>query len=64
MRKVRLISLLLAFLLAISSLYAQIRTLSGIVSDQKGEPIIGAAVVIKGSMTGTVTDMVRINNAN
>lgn len=57
MRKVRLISLLLAFLLAISSLYAQIRTISGIVSDQKGEPIIGAAVVIKGSMTGTVTDM-------
>lgn len=32
------------------------RTVKGVVRDSKGEPIIGANVVVKGSTTGTVTD--------
>lgn len=33
------------------------RTLSGQVTDEKGEPIIGASVVVKDSKTGTITDI-------
>ncbi|WP_280744907.1 MULTISPECIES: TonB-dependent receptor [unclassified Parabacteroides] len=33
------------------------RTITGIVSDQFGEPLIGATVMVKGSTTGTITDM-------
>lgn len=32
-------------------------TVSGIVKDHAGEPVVGAAVVVKGSTNGTVTDM-------
>lgn len=32
-------------------------TVSGVVKDQTGEPVAGAAVVVKGSVNGTVTDM-------
>ncbi|MDR3220192.1 MAG: SusC/RagA family TonB-linked outer membrane protein [Dysgonamonadaceae bacterium] len=33
------------------------KTVSGIVTDEKGEPIIGASVAVKGSQTGTATDI-------
>ena len=33
------------------------KTVSGIVKDENGEPIIGANVIEKGTANGTVTDM-------
>lgn len=33
------------------------RTITGTVSDQKGEPMIGASVLVKGTTAGTVTDI-------
>lgn len=33
------------------------RTISGIIKDEKGEPIVGANVVEKGTSNGTITDM-------
>jgi outer membrane receptor protein involved in Fe transport len=36
---------------------AQAQHISGKVTDQNGEPLIGAAVQVKGTLTGTVTDI-------
>ena len=48
----------MATLLCISQLSAQSsRTITGKISDDKGDPILGASVLIKGSKTGTTTDM-------
>ncbi|MCD8166494.1 MAG: carboxypeptidase-like regulatory domain-containing protein [Bacteroides sp.] len=33
------------------------RTISGLVKDDSGEPVIGAAVVVKGTTIGTTTDI-------
>ena len=33
------------------------KKITGKVTDEKNEPIIGANVVVKGSTTGTITDM-------
>ena len=35
----------------------QVNTISGIVADIHGEPIIGATVMVKGSNNGTITDI-------
>jgi len=50
--------LLLSFFLMLGSLaaFAQ-RSLTGNVTDEKGEPLIGANVVVKGTTTGTLTDV-------
>mgnify|MGYP003484450329 FL=1 len=37
-------------------LYAQSRTVSGVVQDDSGEPLFGAFVVEKGTTNGTSTD--------
>lgn len=37
--------------------YAQNQTVSGTVTDDEGEPLIGASVVIKGQSTGVATDI-------
>ena len=37
-------------------LSAQTRTISGVVLDETGEPVIGAAVIETGSKNGTITD--------
>ena len=42
---------------ALNSWVQQQVTVAGIVRNQKGEPIPGATVVIKGTLTGTVTDL-------
>lgn len=47
------IALCLAFVLTTLGLSAQIK---GTVVDSKGEPIIGATVLVKGTQTGTVSD--------
>lgn len=47
-----------AYLLFIPlSAFAQQSTVIGKVKDEKGEPVIGANVIIKGSKTGVITDM-------
>ncbi|MDR0824706.1 MAG: SusC/RagA family TonB-linked outer membrane protein [Prevotella sp.] len=47
----------LFFLLSIGSSFAQNRSIKGIVVDELGEPLIGAAVAVKGSTIGTITDV-------
>lgn len=39
-----------------TSIFAQIRNVTGVVKDDAGEVVIGATVTIKGSHTGTTTD--------
>ena len=56
----RTITFLLTFLIGmfVTELYAQSHTVSGIVTDQDAnEPLIGVNVLIKGTTTGTVTDI-------
>ncbi|MCQ2170040.1 MAG: TonB-dependent receptor [Bacteroidales bacterium] len=48
---------LTAFLMLSVMAFAQNRTVSGVVSSTNGEALIGAGVVIKGTTTGTVTDL-------
>ncbi|MDP4263916.1 MAG: TonB-dependent receptor [Bacteroidota bacterium] len=50
----KLLALLTAFLLFAGQLFAQ-KTISGKVTDDKGNPIANASVVVKGTSTGTVT---------
>lgn len=33
------------------------KTIKGVVADEKGEPIIGASILVKGSTNGTITDV-------
>jgi TonB-linked SusC/RagA family outer membrane protein len=47
--------LLLAFLTVVGA-YAQTKAIKGKVVDEKGQPMIGVAVIIKGTKTGTITD--------
>lgn len=42
---------------AIPSIAQQGRTVSGTVTDNNGEPVIGANVIVKGTTNGTVTDL-------
>ncbi|MCB0704503.1 MAG: SusC/RagA family TonB-linked outer membrane protein [Saprospiraceae bacterium] len=54
MKKLSLVLALVLF--GLGSMLAQ-RTVSGTVSDQSGEALIGASVLVKGTTTGTVTDI-------
>ncbi len=54
--KKRLLLLLSMALLTIGTALAQ-RTITGSVKDDKGEAMVGASVVVKGTTTGTVTDI-------
>ena len=56
MVKEKFLTLLLALFVSMAA-FAQNVTYSGSVLDQQGEPIIGASVVVKGSTTGSVTDL-------
>ncbi len=60
MRKQKTTSLFLAFLssvlLSMGSAFAQNITVRGTIQDEKGEPVIGAALMVKGSMIGSVTN--------
>lgn len=38
------------------TLFAQVKNVSGVVLDKKGESIIGASVLVKGTTNGTITD--------
>ena len=50
----RLLLFIAGFLMTVTS-FAQI-TVSGNVTDETGEPVIGASVIIDGTSTGSVTD--------
>jgi TonB-linked SusC/RagA family outer membrane protein len=54
--KKRLLLLMSMALLTIGSALAQ-RTITGLIKDDKGEAMIGASVVVKGTTTGTITDV-------
>jgi TonB-dependent SusC/RagA subfamily outer membrane receptor len=44
------------FLFALQESFAQSRTVTGKVSDEKGNPVSGATVMVKGAKNGTATD--------
>jgi hypothetical protein len=50
----RLLALLTAFLLLAGQLFAQ-KTITGKVTDEKGNPLPNASVIVKGTNTGTAT---------
>lgn len=54
MKKLSLVLGLMVF--AIGSILAQ-QSVSGKVTDQSGEPLLGASILVKGTSTGTVTDI-------
>lgn len=56
--KGRLLMLLVCFSLSMGLVCAQTSTVTGIVvSDEDGEPVVGASVLVKGTTLGTVTDI-------
>lgn len=56
--KERLLMLLACFFLSMELVWAQTSTVTGIVvSDEDGEPVVGASVLVKGTTLGTVTDI-------
>lgn len=51
-------SLFLIFLCFLSmGIFAQTRTLKGLVKDTHGEPLIGATVTVVGTQVGTITGL-------
>jgi len=53
----RLVLPLLSALFAFGTLSAQVKNVSGVIKDVSGEAIIGASVLVKGTTTGTVTNI-------
>ena len=49
-------TMLVLLVFSIGTVYAQ-KTISGVVTDESGEAIIGATVLMKGSASGTITDI-------
>ena len=56
LRLLRAIALLCACVLLASSISAQNRTITGIISDKAGTPVEGATITVKGQKTATLTD--------
>lgn len=55
--KLQRLLLLFVCLCFISVAWAQTKTISGVVKDASGAPVIGASVVVKGTTTSTITDL-------
>ncbi|MBP5229500.1 MAG: carboxypeptidase-like regulatory domain-containing protein, partial [Bacteroidales bacterium] len=51
------VAFLLAAMLSIGQVIAQNVNVSGKVTDQNGEPVVGATVLVKGTKTGTSTNV-------
>ena len=49
-------SFLILSILCFFAICAQAQTVSGVVNDETGEPIIGASVKVQGSKEGAITD--------
>ena len=52
-----LVAFAVCILASLGPAYAQSLTVSGMVTDEDGEPLIGAGVLIKGTNEGCVTDI-------
>lgn len=56
--KERFVGLILLLLVGISSGWAQSLTIRGtVLSEEDGQPVIGASILVKGTSIGTITDM-------
>lgn len=55
--KGRISALSLTLLVSGTLVFGQTRTVTGTVVDELGEPVIGANILIKGTTTGTITDL-------
>ena len=53
----RLLSVVVLCIFTIGAISAQVSQVSGSVSDNTGETLIGVAIMVKGTTTGTVTDI-------
>lgn len=53
----RLFSFLACLLLSMGMAFAQTKVSGTVVSQEDGEPIVGASVLVQGTKTGTVTDV-------
>ena len=51
------VAFLMAAMLTIGQVFAQNVNVKGKVTDQNGEPVVGAAVYVKGTKTGTSTNV-------
>ena len=51
------LSLILTMVLFVVGIAVSQRTITGMVGDAKGEPMVGASVLVKGTTTGAVTDI-------
>ena len=51
------VAFLLAAMLSVGQIFAQNVNVSGKVTDQNGEPVVGASVIVKGTKTGTSTNV-------
>ncbi len=57
-KRISLTGSILVFIFMLSYQYASAQvTINGHVSDEKGDPLIGASISVKGSTTGTITDV-------
>ena len=54
-RKLKL--LMMVLLLGTQYLFAQTRIISGVVSDDSNQPLVGVSIIIEGTTTGTVTNL-------
>ena len=53
----KFLSMVLLMVLLTGMAFAQQKTIKGKVTDETGAPVPGATVIVKGTTTGTVTDM-------
>lgn len=51
----KLVTVFLCMFLSLLQLQAQNRTITGKIMDEKGKPVVGAAILVKGTKTGTST---------
>ncbi|MFC4233444.1 SusC/RagA family TonB-linked outer membrane protein [Parasediminibacterium paludis] len=51
----KLCTLLMCFLVAVTQLLAQTKTITGKIVDEKGTPVVNASVLVKGTTKGTTT---------
>ncbi|MGM9999858.1 MAG: carboxypeptidase-like regulatory domain-containing protein [Marinilabiliaceae bacterium] len=54
--KSRSILLVLCFMLSTMTAWAQSKVVTGVVTDDQGQPLPGVAVMVPGTTSGTVTD--------